>query len=56
MTGNELDYGPEPRYTHDDEYDARHHGRDREPVVAVFLHDPVDDDDEGARRPADLHS
>jgi hypothetical protein len=39
-----------------EQQDAGEDGRDHQPGDAVALHDAVDDDDEGARRPADLHA
>ena len=53
--GNELDRAAQPGQSETDEDDAAHQRGDHEPVEAVALHDAVDDHDEGARGPADLH-
>lgn len=44
------------RKAHDDENNTGHESRHGKPVVAVLLDDPEYDDDEGARRAADLHA
>ncbi len=54
--GDELDRPAQPCEAEADEDDARHEGGHREAFHPVPLHDRVDDDDEGARRPADLHA
>jgi len=53
---DELDRCTEPGQPQNDEDDAGHHRRNRQPLDAVFLHNAVDDHDEGAGRPADLHA
>src|SRR2546428_834323 len=54
--GDELDRTAQPREAEAHQDDARHEGRHREPFHPVALDDCVDDHDEGARRPADLHA
>ena len=53
--GNEADQRAELEQAHQKQHDARHRGGDDQVGQAVALHDAVDDDDEGAGRPADLH-
>jgi hypothetical protein len=53
---NELDGAAQPRQTEQREDHASHHRRHEQPINAVLLHDAVNDDDECARRPADLHA
>ena len=45
----------EPEQAEREHQQAGQHGGDEQVGHAVALHDAVDDDDEGARRPADLH-
>ncbi len=51
---DELDRAAEPGEAEDDQHAAREDRDDRQAVEAVPRDDAVDDDDEGARRPADL--
>jgi hypothetical protein len=52
---DELDHPAQSREAERDEHHPRHQRRDREPVVAVLLHDPVHDHHERPGRAADLH-
>src|ERR1051326_8127646 len=54
--GNELDGRPETSHAQYHEDHAGHDCCDRQAIDAVLLDDAVDDDDERARRPADLHT
>ncbi len=51
---DELDRGTEPEQAERDQDESGHERRDDQPIDAIVLHDPGDDDDEGAGRPADL--
>ncbi len=51
---NVLDHTAQLDQAHDHEQDAGHDRGDHQAVVAVFLDDAVDDDDESAGRAADL--
>lgn len=51
-----LDNGTEPHHPHYNEEEAGKQGRHGEPVVPVLLDNAVNDDDEGASRPTDLHA
>ena len=53
--GDELDDAAQLGQAQGDQDDARHHGGDDQAVDAVLLHDAVDDHDERAGGPADLH-
>jgi hypothetical protein len=52
---NELHHTAESRDSHYDENDSRHECRDNQSVDAEFLDNAVDDDDERARRSANLN-
>ena len=53
--GDELDDRPEPQGAHQEQYPAGQDGGDGQPLDAEVLDDAVDDHDEGARGPSDLH-
>ena len=53
--GNELDGAAQAEQPERHEHGARHEGGYREAVQSVPLDDRIHDDDERARRPADLH-
>ena len=54
--GDELDRTTDPSQPQPDQKEPSHDCSHHQPVNPVFLHDPVDDDDECARRSADLHA
>ncbi len=53
--GDELDDRPEPQGAHQEQHHAGQDGGDGQPLDAEVLDDAVDDHDEGARGPSDLH-
>lgn len=54
--GDEFQIIAEPSQTKADQYDARHDGRNNQPIHTMFTYNPKNDDDKSAGGPADLHA